>query len=737
MSVTVSYPGVYVQELPSQSHAITGVATSITAFIGFTARGIDQRAQIIFSFADYQRLFGGLESDSELGYAVQQFFANGGSQAYVVRVPRPGGAYAAVSFSGLTFTALSKGAWANDNILLDIDWNNVSQTSDATRFNLTVTNLVDGTTESFLSVSLNPTSSRYVLPVVNDIDNGSELVSVAQLQPVQTTAPTITGTLSQPLVASAVTLAVGGTPLAGTVALTQNSANVTGTGTAFTTAMQGRSIVFGTSTSPIYTILTVTNATTIVLSAPYTGATAASTTATLWSTTATNNFALTFSVSSPATPPSALPLAVTVFPSGGTVPQSLAGLASQLGLTINRALALAWPGASVQCSVATTTNGSALRVVGFFPGADIDDVITVTSPTTTTLGDAAKALGFEPTEAASVAHYALGTAHSWGSTPAAVAGVDGTGLPGTADLIGNQLSFTGLYALDKVDLFNLLVIPDATRAAAGNPFNLDPAVDPNAVYSAAISYCQTRRAFLLLDCPPYVKDVPSAIDWKTSGLVVTDNHGAAFFPRVRLPDPLNNYQLRTFAPSGLVAGLYASINSSRGIWKAPAGTEATMSGVQSLVYKLTDAEQGVLNPIGLNCVRTFPNYGTVMWGARTLQGADADASQWKYVPVRRLALYIEASLLQGTQWAVFEPNDEPLWASLRLNIGSFMNGLFRNGAFQGQTPAQAYLVKCDSETTTQQDIDNGVVNVLVGFAPLLPAEFVVLQIQQLAGQSQS
>jgi phage tail sheath protein FI len=223
-----------------------------------------------------------------------------------------------------------------------------------------------------------------------------------------------------------------------------------------------------------------------------------------------------------------------------------------------------------------------------------------------------------------------------------------------------------------------------------------------------------------------VKDVPSAIDWKTNGLIVTNDHGAAFFPRVRLPDPLNNYQLRTFAPSGLVAGLYASIDSSRGVWKAPAGTEAAMSGVQSLVYKLTDAEQGVLNPIGLNCIRTFPNYG-----------ADADASQWKYVPVRRLALYIEASLLQGTQWAVFEPNDEPLWASLRLNIGSFMNGLFRNGAFQGQTPAQAYLVKCDSETTTQADIDNGVVNVLVGFAPLLPAEFVVLQIQQLAGQSQS
>ena len=713
------------------------MATSITTFIGYTARGIDQRAQQIFSFSDYQRLFGGLASDSELSYAVQQFFSNGGNQAYVVRVPRPGGAYGTVSLSGLTFSALSKGAWVNDTILLDIDWNNVNQTSDATLFNLTVTNLADGTTESFLSVSLNPASSRYVLPILNDFDNGSQFVSVAQSGVAATTPPAITGTLSEVVTPAAVTLAVGSTPLAGTVALTQGSANVTGTGTAFNASMQGRSILFGAAGGPICTVATVTGATAMTLTSPFTGATTASTTAALWSTTATETFALTLSVSSPSTPPSALPLVVTVFPSGGSVPQSLAGLASQLALTINRALALAWPGASVQCSVATTTGGSALRVIGYFPGADIDDIITLAAPTPHTLGDASKALGFGTNETATVAHYALGTAHSWGSSPAAVQGANGTCLTGTNDLIGNQLSLTGLYALDKVDLFNLLSIPDATRASPGSPFNLDPAVDHNAIYSAAMNYCQIRRAFLLVDCPPYVKDVPSAIDWKTTGLIVTDNHGAAFFPRLRLPDSLNNFQLRSFAPSGLVAGLYASIDSSRGVWKAPAGTEAVMSGVQSLVYKLTDAEQGVLNPIGLNCVRTFPNYGTVMWGARTLQGSDASASQWKYVPVRRLALYIEQSLLQGTQWAVFEPNDEPLWASLRLNIGSFMNGLFRNGAFQGQTPSQAYLVKCDSETTTQADIDNGVVNVLVGFAPLLPAEFVVLQIQQLAGQSTS
>ncbi|HXD03663.1 MAG TPA: phage tail sheath C-terminal domain-containing protein, partial [Novosphingobium sp.] len=156
----------------------------------------------------------------------------------------------------------------------------------------------------------------------------------------------------------------------------------------------------------------------------------------------------------------------------------------------------------------------------------------------------------------------------------------------------------------------------------------------------------------------------------------------------------------------------------------------------AMAVPLTDGENGVLNPLGVNCLRTFPVYGAVSWGARTLRGADQMSSEYKYVPVRRLALYIEESLYRGTQWVVFEPNDEPLWAQIRLNIGAFMNSLFRQGAFQGSSPREAYLVKCDRETTTQDDINRGVVNILVGFAPLKPAEFVVISIQQLAGQIQ-
>jgi len=178
----------------------------------------------------------------------------------------------------------------------------------------------------------------------------------------------------------------------------------------------------------------------------------------------------------------------------------------------------------------------------------------------------------------------------------------------------------------------------------------------------------------------------------------------------------------------------ARTDTQRGVWKAPAGIEATLRGVPELTVKMTNAENGELNPLGINCIRSFPVIGRVLWGSRTMRGADILADDYKYVPVRRLALYIEESLFRGTQWVVFEPNDEPLWAQIRLNVGAFMNTLFRQGAFQGTTPKQAYFVKCDNETTTQNDIDQGIVNIVVGFAPLKPAEFVIIKLQQIAGE---
>ena len=167
------------------------------------------------------------------------------------------------------------------------------------------------------------------------------------------------------------------------------------------------------------------------------------------------------------------------------------------------------------------------------------------------------------------------------------------------------------------------------------------------------------------------------------------------------------------------------------MWKAPAGTEASLNGVVGLAAELTDVQHGNLNPIGVNVIRRFAGAGVVV----VRRPHVTSDPEWRYVPVRRTAILLRVSIYYGIQWAVFEPNDEPLWSQLRLNIGSFMMTLFRQGAFQGATPAQAFFVKCDGETTTQADIDPGIVNVLVGFAPLKPAEFVVVKISQKAGQA--
>ena len=257
--------------------------------------------------------------------------------------------------------------------------------------------------------------------------------------------------------------------------------------------------------------------------------------------------------------------------------------------------------------------------------------------------------------------------------------------------------------------------------------------DPGLLQDAD-AYCRDRRAFLLID-PPQRTDKPDAINTLATGPGLPKSKNAAlYYPWIKVADPLKGGQLRDTAPSGALAGLYARTDATRGVWKAPAGTEATLVGAQGVAYAMTDGENGTLNPIAVNCIRTFPIYGTIAWGARTLRGADEMADEWKYVPVRRTALFIEESLYRGLKWVVFEPNDEPLWAQIRLNVGAFMHNLFRQGAFQGKSPRDAYFVKCDGETTTQADINLGIVNVLVGFAPLKPAEFVMIKLQQMAGQ---
>ena len=243
----------------------------------------------------------------------------------------------------------------------------------------------------------------------------------------------------------------------------------------------------------------------------------------------------------------------------------------------------------------------------------------------------------------------------------------------------------GLWALEKTDLFNLLVIP---------PLQLDQDVG-TATHNAALGYARKRRAVYLVDAPDawsMAGDPVTAAETGFNALVTKQDNGAIYFPRILAPDPLQENRLQRFAPSGAVAGVIARTDANRGVWKAPAGIEATLVGVPKLAVKLNDKENGRLNQFGIDCLRSFPVIGNIVWGGRTLRGADMLADQWKYLSVRRMAYFIEETLYRNTQWVVFEPNDEPLWSQIRLNIGAFMQGLFQQGAFQGKTPAQAYLV---------------------------------------------
>jgi phage tail sheath protein FI len=278
--------------------------------------------------------------------------------------------------------------------------------------------------------------------------------------------------------------------------------------------------------------------------------------------------------------------------------------------------------------------------------------------------------------------------------------------------------------IDKeVDIFNLLILPQ------------DVSVTMTSLWANASIFCLKRRAFLLMDPPSSWNTVQAATDPASGGVAslrtgLVKDYSAVFYPRVTV---LENNSTLQVGPSGAIAGLMARIDSNRGVWKAPAGTEADLRGISGLEYRFSDSENGVLNPQGINTLRIFPN-GIVNWGARTMDGDDDFASEWKYIPIRRTALFIEESLYRGLKWVVFEPNDEPLWSQIRLNAGAFMHDLFIQGAFQGQVPKEAYFVKCDKETTTQNDINKGIVNIWVGFAPLKPAEFVILYIQQIAGK---
>ena len=280
----------------------------------------------------------------------------------------------------------------------------------------------------------------------------------------------------------------------------------------------------------------------------------------------------------------------------------------------------------------------------------------------------------------------------------------------------------GMAALDDYD-FNLLCLP----------INRTDADIDAAVHALAVGFCKSRQALYLADTPSSwllaADPVAEAIS-RADELLPASPNAVLYFPWFTAPDPLAAGQYRDFPPCGAVAGVFARTDSSRGVWKAPAGPEADLVSAKGPSITISDQKQRLLDPRGVNCLRRSQGRAYI-WAARTRAASSDPASQWKYVSVRRLFLFIERSVSRGIDWAVFEPNDERLWAAVRMSILEFLDGLFRQGAFQGEAPRDAYFVKCDRSTMTQDDLDNGRLIVEIGAAPLRPAEFVVISVVKL------
>ncbi len=684
MPVQPTYPGVYVEEIPSGVRPVPAVSTSVGAFVGTFRKGLLNEAVQIFNMGDFEREYGGLDRFSETSYAIQQFFLNGGTEAWVVRVAdtgaaapdnaraatvtltsQPGGAGDEIfrATAGRRIrgeSAINPGAWGN-SIRLEVNYDTANPLE---QFNLIVSEVrIDGDrttvlqTEVHRNLTMRPNVPNNALEVVNQ---ASMLVQLdrAGLNPANIPAPfavafrpVSNGTLGNTLPESG----GGGGP------------SIPGDGDAFNVDI-GPGAIAGT------------------------------------------------------------------IQYDGQVPTTYGDLRPFIEQAIRRAAADAsvpdgqkplLSGATVQL-IGDDTNASPLRFfVQLGRAARPYDPATIVRFTGAAAGAAPGGVRLSAATNA-IPHTqqtALGpTAATQGHDgPPPAAGTTFRPVP-VAFFQGQPAAKTGLYALEDVDMFNILCIPEATTLAGAAMRTL---------YSEAEAYVEDRRSMMIIDIPGNVRTSDQMLTWLMDNEGLRHPNTAVYFPRTNVTDTLNQNRPRSLPSSGTIAGLWARTDTARGVWKAPAGTEASLRNVESLGYLLTDQENGNLNPLGVNCLRNFPIYSNICWGARTMEGADALASDWKYVPVRRMTLFIEESLFRGTKWVVFEPNDEPLWAQIRLNVGAFMQDLFRKGAFQGSSPREAYSVKCDGETTTQSDIDNGIVNIEVGFAPLKPAEFVIIKIQQI------
>lgn len=756
------HPGVYVEEVSSGIRPIEGVGTSTTAFVGVAARGVPDQAQFITSYDEYVRYFGGVlpGEDGFLPLAVKAFFDAGGLRAYVVRT-LPSSATVGVQVDAqptrfapedgaaapaLRFQARGAGAWSSPIRIALSDATNFPDRA----FKVEVYSAEAGQTrrlEVFDDLSMDPDSDDYFATAINE---GSRFVRVTDewqaalaeadgsFVPVPESLPSVQArslgaegsyvahegaslafswtdgsgeTRSQTVTFEGAGLdfedGVAELDAAALLAFLQ-SAFAANTGGAIFRARAGEG-----DAGPIVEPNVATRGR-LTISAP------ADETLDLSGET------LSFTIGGG---PAVSIVAADEFATPATVSQSqlVEALAARLGPAnlveplgdevIVRTEAVA-DGAAPAFSQSPGTN--ALTVAAAAGGAGL----VIETPEGLTLVVSEEPNRHFPRTLRDIgfASRAEGYAQNSPKNPLVrprvttdmirlSGGTDGSG-PVTATDFGR-----GLAALDRVDI-QLLTLPGRTGSAFVN---------------AGLGYCDRRGdCFFIADGPGHVdpnlavtpQDARSFID----ALPNRSNNGAMYYPWLLVPDPVGagRNPRRFVPPSGHIAGIFARTDNRRGVWKAPAGIEAVVTGAIGLQWQLIDSEQDILNPAGLNAIRQFPGSGIVCWGSRTL----ASDPEWRYVPVRRLALFLKTSLQRGLQWAVFEPNDADLWGRIRVNITSFMLSLFGQGAFQGSTPEDAFNVLCDRSTNPQELIDAGIVTARVAFAPLKPAEFVVIEIVQ-------
>jgi phage tail sheath protein FI len=768
----VSYPGVYVQEIPSGVRTIVGVSTSVTAFIGTAKRGPINNATEVLSFADYERKFGGLSRDSEVSYAVRQFFQNGGSRAYVVRLAKNPLAASLTLTNGngdnvIALEARDQGL-AGNSIRVQVDYDSAGPLEELpSNFNLTLSyvspdNPTDTTVESFADLSMNSNDARYAVTIINADSDLVEAERVADLaglgagtsvsgeisdveQLIDDTHSTFrvsaNGSVPLAVVINPNTDISGATPEARLTFLADRLQTKIQSDGAGVPALAGMTVGAANGQLTFTSAVDGEDSTVRILPGLRNDA---SSRLRLGANGGTETDAV--AAIRPAEAPDHAELhSGNLAMAQLNSPDLPDATAHRFNISVD-----GYGPDLVDIGTTAATGNTAARLEEI--GELIETAVRALKPNNSSYADFTCRVSPPPAPRRLIlASGGRGPASSVSVTPVAgddlaaalrlIEGVDGAAHQSAADVslqggneeafnaaeaygiyIGSQTNREGIYALDGVDLFNIMCLPGIS--------------DPGILMDAE-SYCRDRRAFLIIDAPQNAESPAEMRDVVSGTDLPKSNHAAVYYPWISIADPLNGGRPRMAPPSGTIAGLYARTDSTRGVWKAPAGIEATLGGVQGAAYHLTDNENGTLNPLGVNCLRVFPVTGAVSWGARTLRGADQLTDEYKYVPVRRLALFIEETLYRNTHWVVFEPNDEPLWAQIRLNIGAFMHDLFRQGAFQGAKPRDAYLVKCDSETTTQNDINQGIVNILVGFAPLKPAEFVIIRIQQLAGQIQA